>query len=83
MRGKGGLFLPDRLALGREPLTVYLSQLDEPADALAEYIRLTGHPAMPAKWVMGYMQSHRTLLGRKTRCKLRKNSATRNCRLTR
>ena len=63
LRGKQGLFLPDRQALGREPLTVYISQLDEPADALAEYIRLTGHPAMPAKWVMGYMQSHRTLLG--------------------
>ena len=63
LRGKQGLFLPDRQALGREPLTVYISQLDEPADALAEYVRLTGHPAMPAKWVMGYMQSHRTLLG--------------------
>jgi alpha-glucosidase/alpha-D-xyloside xylohydrolase len=46
-----------------EPLTIYLSELDEPADALAEYVRLTGHPVMPAKWVMGYMQSHRTLLG--------------------
>ncbi|HEX7578351.1 MAG TPA: hypothetical protein VF430_09975, partial [Verrucomicrobiae bacterium] len=63
LRGKEGRFLPNPQALGREPLTVYLSQLDEPADALAEYVRLTGHPAMPAKWVMGYMQSHRTLLG--------------------
>src|SRR5262249_28942143 len=35
----------------------------EPADALAEYVRLTGRPAMPPKWALGYLQSHRTLAG--------------------
>ncbi len=63
LRGRHGLFIPRKPALGREPLTVYITELDEPADALAEYVRLTGHPVMPPKWVMGYMQSHRTLLG--------------------
>lgn len=63
LRGKEGRFLPNQKALGHEPLTIYVSQWDEPADALAEYIRLTGHPALPPKWVLGYMQSHRTLLG--------------------
>jgi alpha-glucosidase/alpha-D-xyloside xylohydrolase len=63
LRGEKGLFLPNRQALGREPLTVYISELDQPTDALAEYIQLTGHPVMPPKWTMGYMQSHRTLLG--------------------
>jgi alpha-glucosidase (family GH31 glycosyl hydrolase) len=63
LRGQLGHFLPRKSSLGREPLTIYISELDEPAEALAEYVRLTGHPAMPAKWVMGYMQSHRTLLG--------------------
>src|SRR3984957_624616 len=63
LRGKQGLFVPRQSALGREPLTIYISELNQPADALAEYVRLTGHPVMPPKWVMGYMQSHRTLLG--------------------
>ena len=63
LRGKRGLFVPRQTALGREPLTIYISALDEPSDALAEYVRLTGHPVMPPKWVLGYMQSHRTLLG--------------------
>jgi alpha-glucosidase len=63
LRGKQGLFLPDRRRLGREPLTIYLSELDQPTDVLTEYIRLTGHPVMPPKWTMGYMQSCRTLQG--------------------
>jgi alpha-glucosidase/alpha-D-xyloside xylohydrolase len=63
LRGQQGLFIPRASVAGREPLILYLSQLDEPADALAEFIRLTGRPVMPPKWVLGYMQSHRTLLG--------------------
>jgi len=63
LRGQHGLFVPQREALGRQPLTIYISELAEPADALGEYVRLTGHPVMPAKWVLGYMQSHRTLFG--------------------
>ncbi|MCI0745475.1 MAG: DUF5110 domain-containing protein [Verrucomicrobia subdivision 3 bacterium] len=44
-------------------LDFFLIDVRRPADALAEYIRLTGHPAMPPKWALGYFQSHRTLAG--------------------
>jgi alpha-glucosidase/alpha-D-xyloside xylohydrolase len=44
-------------------LEIFITSVREPADALAEYIRLTGRPVMPPKWTMGYIQSHRTLLG--------------------
>jgi alpha-glucosidase (family GH31 glycosyl hydrolase) len=42
---------------------IFVIDAREPADALGELIRLTGHPVMPPKWVMGYIQSHRTLAG--------------------
>lgn len=63
LREQRGRFVPRRRGLGREPLAIYISEIDEPADALAEYVRLTGYPVMPPKWVMGYIQSHRTLAG--------------------
>jgi alpha-glucosidase (family GH31 glycosyl hydrolase) len=59
----GGRFLPRRDAAGGEPLVLFIINAPEPADALAEFLKLTGHPVMPPKWVMGYMQSHRTLAG--------------------
>ena len=63
LRESPAKFLPTRGELTREPVELYITHDDEPADALAEFIRLTGSPVMPPKWVMGYMQSHRTLLG--------------------
>jgi alpha-glucosidase (family GH31 glycosyl hydrolase) len=59
----GGKFLPLKTAAGREPLEIYVISMDQPVDALTEYVRLTGKPVMPPKWVMGYIQSHRTLAG--------------------
>jgi alpha-glucosidase/alpha-D-xyloside xylohydrolase len=47
----------------KEPLELYVISVDQPADALAEYRRLTGPTVMPPKWALGYMQSHRTLAG--------------------
>jgi alpha-glucosidase/alpha-D-xyloside xylohydrolase len=44
-------------------LDLFLIDVSKPPDALAEYIRLTGRPAMPPKWALGYFQSHRTLAG--------------------
>ena len=41
--------------------TVYIIDAREPANAAREFVRLTGSPAMPPKWALGYMQSHRTL----------------------
>lgn len=58
-----GRFIPQAGSLGRAPIHIFVSALDRPADALEEFIRLTGHPIMPPKWAMGYMQSHRSLAG--------------------
>ena len=44
-------------------LDLFLIDVKRPPDALTEYIRLTGRPAMPPKWALGYFQSHRTLAG--------------------
>jgi alpha-glucosidase/alpha-D-xyloside xylohydrolase len=61
--GKGRFAPPQKPAKGPEPLEVFVIHVPEPAVALAEYNKLTGQPVMPPKWVMGYMQSHRTLAG--------------------
>jgi alpha-glucosidase/alpha-D-xyloside xylohydrolase len=63
LRDGKGRFTPRPEARGREPLQLFVTAWSEPADVLAEYIRLTGRPVMPPKWVLGYMQSHRTLDG--------------------
>jgi alpha-glucosidase/alpha-D-xyloside xylohydrolase len=63
LRGDRGRFLPRKAADGEEPLEVFVVALHEPADAVAEYDRLTGKPVMPPRWALGYMQSHRTLAG--------------------
>ena len=55
----GGRFLPKTNAA----LDLFVVGVDEPVDALTEYIRLTGQPVMPPKWALGYFQSHRTLAG--------------------
>ena len=51
---------PEELPL---PLDVFVIQAETPGAVVAEYAGLTGKPAMPPKWVLGYMQSHRTLVG--------------------
>jgi alpha-glucosidase/alpha-D-xyloside xylohydrolase len=63
LRHGKGRFLPSKATLGKEPLVLYLIAAQEPAGALAEYLRLTGRPVMPPRWALGYMQSHRTLAG--------------------
>ena len=63
LREKKGRFIPNRELFGEEPLELFIISCDEPADALAEFVRLTGRPAMPPKWILGYLQSHRTLGG--------------------
>ena len=59
LRGEEGRFLPS----GRSGLDLFVVNVEEPSDALAEYIRLTGRPVLPPKWAFGYFQSHRTLAG--------------------
>jgi alpha-glucosidase/alpha-D-xyloside xylohydrolase len=60
LRGERGIFSPEAEA---EPGSVDLFIVDahDPGNALREFVRLTGAPAMPPKWALGYMQSHRTL----------------------
>ncbi len=58
LRDKGRFFPKTNAALD-----LFLIDVKSPPDALAEYIRLTGQPAMPPKWALGYFQSHRTLAG--------------------
>jgi alpha-glucosidase/alpha-D-xyloside xylohydrolase len=45
------------------PFDLFLIHASQPADLLKEYVALTGKPAMPPRWALGYMQSHRTLSG--------------------
>jgi alpha-glucosidase (family GH31 glycosyl hydrolase) len=43
------------------PLDFFIVDAKDPAQAMAEYARLTGHPEMPPLWALGYHQSHRTI----------------------
>jgi alpha-glucosidase (family GH31 glycosyl hydrolase) len=61
LRDGKGRFVPKKESRGKEPLHLFVVGFKEPADALTEYVRLTGQAVMPPKWSLGYMQSHRTL----------------------
>jgi alpha-glucosidase/alpha-D-xyloside xylohydrolase len=63
LRGDTGRFLLEKRSVGSEPLDLFIIDAPQPPDALAAYVQLFGHPVMPPKWTMGYIQSHRTLLG--------------------
>lgn len=59
LRDGKGRFIPRTNAA----LDVFVINVEQPADAVTEYHRLTGRPVMPPKWALGYFQSHRTLAG--------------------
>jgi alpha-glucosidase (family GH31 glycosyl hydrolase) len=61
-RDRGRLLLNPEV-LAREPLELFVMDLQKPEKVFEEYVRLTGKPVLPPKWLMGYIQSHRTLLG--------------------
>jgi alpha-glucosidase/alpha-D-xyloside xylohydrolase len=63
LRVDRGRFLPGKEFAGKVPVDLFVVSVGESADALAEFILLTGRAVMPPKWTMGYIQSHRTLLG--------------------
>ena len=46
------------------PLDVFIVASRDPAEIMAGYANLTGHPHMPPLWALGYQQSHRTLSNR-------------------
>jgi alpha-glucosidase/alpha-D-xyloside xylohydrolase len=46
------------------PIDFFIVGAREPATMMAEYAALTGLPALPPMWALGYQQSHRTLASR-------------------
>jgi alpha-glucosidase/alpha-D-xyloside xylohydrolase len=58
-----GKYIPRRETLAHSPIQLFAMDLTNPTDAFTEYTHLTGQPAMPPKWAMGYIQSHRSLAG--------------------
>jgi alpha-glucosidase/alpha-D-xyloside xylohydrolase len=63
LRESKGRFIPWQDPQGSASLDLFVISVQNPADALTEYTRLTGRPVMPPKWALGYFQSHRTLAG--------------------
>lgn len=45
------------------PLDLFVVGSKDPVVIMREYARITGLPELPAKWTLGYQQSHRTLAG--------------------
>src|SRR3984885_7582884 len=58
LSGDAGIFKPSDVARGQD---IYLSVGATPAALLQQYAEITGYPHLPAKWTLGFQQSHRTL----------------------
>ena len=58
LSGDMGLFKPSDVARGQD---VYLCVSSTPAGLLRQYAEITGFPHLPAKWTLGFQQSHRTI----------------------
>jgi alpha-glucosidase (family GH31 glycosyl hydrolase) len=56
--GKG---VPPRSATLPGVYDLFVFDAHEPKDALQDFATITGPAAMPPRWALGYMQSHRTL----------------------
>jgi len=59
--GERGQFTP--AADSALPIDVFVVVSREPATIMREYARITGPPEMPSRWMLSYLQSHRTLAG--------------------
>jgi alpha-glucosidase/alpha-D-xyloside xylohydrolase len=60
LSGSEGRFVPAPELL---PLDFFVVSSKDPAALMKEYARITGLPELPARWTLGYQQSHRTLSG--------------------
>jgi alpha-glucosidase/alpha-D-xyloside xylohydrolase len=58
LSGDTGLFKPSDSARGQD---LYLCVSPTPAGLLRQYAEITGYPHLPAKWTLGFQQSHRTI----------------------
>ena len=63
LTGKIGRFIPDTSAKNAVdgPLDMIFFDASQPLEMMKEVTDLVGKPVLPPKWVMGYMQSHRTI----------------------
>jgi alpha-glucosidase/alpha-D-xyloside xylohydrolase len=61
LTGDTGFFHPSDVARGQD---LFLVIAETPAELLRQYAEITGYPHLPAKWTLGYQQSHRTLESR-------------------
>jgi len=58
LSGDVGLFKPSDSARGQD---LYLCLSPTPAGLLCQYAEITGFPHLPARWTLGFQQSHRTI----------------------
>jgi len=58
LSGDTGIFRPSDVARGQD---LYLCISPTPAGLLRQYAEITGFPHLPAKWTLGFQQSHRTI----------------------
>ena len=58
LTGDAGIFHPSDGARGQD---IFLVAAETPAELLRQYAEITGYPHLPAKWTLGFQQSHRTL----------------------
>jgi alpha-glucosidase (family GH31 glycosyl hydrolase) len=58
LTGDEGFFKPSDSARGQD---LYLSVAASAAELLRQYAEITGYPHLPAKWTLGFQQSHRTI----------------------
>ena len=63
LTGENGVFRPAAPDAALR-LDAFVVDASDPARAMAEYARISGHPEMPPLWSLGYQQSHRTIAGR-------------------
>jgi alpha-glucosidase/alpha-D-xyloside xylohydrolase len=61
LSGTDGVFTPP--AATALPLDLFVVASRDPAVLMREYARITGFAEFPARWTLGYQQSHRTLAG--------------------
>lgn len=58
LTGDAGIWHPSDVARAQ---SIFLMIAESPDDLLREYAELTGYPHLPARWTLGFQQSHRTL----------------------
>jgi alpha-glucosidase/alpha-D-xyloside xylohydrolase len=61
LTGDAGVWHPSDVARAQD---IFLVVGETPAELLREYAELTGYPHLPARWTLGFQQSHRTLESR-------------------